>query len=156
MKYFQKTKIQYRIKLSQIVLKKKEWRDSCKLLDSQCHKKCPEKRVKGFRYVTWWPVSQNVMENGVKGFRHVTWWRVSQKCSGKKGGWIQGWGLLKLRSLISPLRKILILQKYMWDTFNDVHICQVSPQHSCGDTCQIWTWYHSGNHCFHHSEKLGK
>ena len=67
---------------------------------------------------------------------------------------VQGWGLLKLRSFISPLREILILQKYRLDTFNHVHICQVSPQLSCSDTCQIWTSYHSGNHCFHHSEKL--
>ena len=65
----------------------------------------------------------------------------------------QGWGLLKLRSLISPLREILIKQKYKSDNFNHVHICQVSPQLSWGDTCQIWTWYHTGNHCFDHSEK---
>ena len=57
----------------------------------------------------------------------------------------QGWGLLKLRSIISPLREILIEQKYRLDTPNHVHICQVSPQLSCGDTCQIWTWYHTGN-----------
>ena len=44
-----------------------------------------------------------------------------------------GWELLKLRSLISPLREILILQKYRLYTFNHVHICQVSPQLSCGD-----------------------
>ena len=69
---------------------------------------------------------------------------------------VLGWGLLRLRSLISPLREILILQKYSLDTYNHVHICQVSPQLSCGDTCQRWTWYHSGNHCFHHSEKSGK
>ena len=68
----------------------------------------------------------------------------------------QGWGVLKVRSLISPLREILILQKYKLDTFNHVHICQVSPQLSCADTCQIWTGYHSGNHCFHHSEKNRK
>ena len=43
--------------------------------------------------------------------------------------------------------------EYKSDNFNHVHICQVSPQMSCGDTCQIWTWYHTGNHCFDHSEK---
>ena len=48
----------------------------------------------------------------------------------------QGWGLLKLRSLISPLREILILQKYWLNTYNHVHICQVSPQLSCGDTAK--------------------
>ena len=58
------------------------------------------------------------------------------KTSGAGGGG----GLLKIRSLISPLRESLILQKYRSDTFNHVHICQVSPQLSCGDTCQTWTW----------------
>ena len=69
---------------------------------------------------------------------------------------IQGCGLLKLRSLISLLQETLILQKYKLDTFNYVHICQVSLQLSCGDICQIWTWYHSGNHCFPYSEKMEK
>ena len=66
------------------------------------------------------------------------------------------WGLLKLRSLISQLWEILIQQNYMLDSFNQVHICQVYPQLSCGDTIQIWTWHHTGNQCFHYSEKLGK
>ena len=59
-----------------------------------------------------------------------------------------GWGLLKLRSLISPFREILISQNCRFNTHNHVHICQVSPQLSCGDTCQIWTWYRIGNCCF--------
>ena len=48
-----------------------------------------------------------------------------------------GWGLLKPRSLISPYAKIPILRKYLLDSLNHIHICQVSPQLSCGDTCQI-------------------
>ena len=56
-----------------------------------------------------------------------------------------GWGLLKLRSLISPLGEILIQQQYRLNTFNHVHICQVTLQISCGDTCQIWTWCNKVN-----------
>ena len=51
------------------------------------------------------------------------------------------WGLLKLHMLISPWRKICDLQKYKLDFMNCGHICQVSPQLSCGDTWQIWPWY---------------
>ena len=49
----------------------------------------------------------------------------------------QGWGLLKLCSLISPQAKFSILQKYLLDSLNHIHIWQVSPQLSCGDTYQI-------------------
>ena len=66
------------------------------------------------------------------------------------------WGLLKLRSLISPLRDILIKPKYNLYTFNHVHICQMSLQLSCGDTCHIWPLYQTNNECFDQSEKLGK
>ena len=34
-----------------------------------------------------------------------------------------------------------ILQKYMLDSLNHVHIWRVLPQLSCGDLCQICTWY---------------
>ena len=50
---------------------------------------------------------------------------------------VQVWGLLKLRWLISPQAKFSILQKYRLDAFDHIHIWQVSPQLSCGDTCQI-------------------
>ena len=54
---------------------------------------------------------------------------------------VLGWGLLKLRSSISPYAKFSISQKYLLHSLNLFHIWQVSPQLSCGDTCQIWTWY---------------
>ena len=50
---------------------------------------------------------------------------------------VQGWGLLKLRSLISPQAKFSILQTYLLDCLNHIYIWQVPPQPSCGDTCQI-------------------
>ena len=49
----------------------------------------------------------------------------------------QGWGVLKLCSLISPQAKFSILQKYLLDSLNHIHIWQVSPQLSCGDTYQM-------------------
>ena len=60
----------------------------------------------------------------------------------------QGWGLLKLRSLISPWAKYSISQKCPLGSLNHIHIWQVSPQLGCGDTWQIWTWYSIHNVCF--------
>ena len=39
----------------------------------------------------------------------------------------QGWGLLELRLLIYPSAKFSILQKYLLDSLNHIHIWQVSP-----------------------------
>ena len=50
-----------------------------------------------------------------------------------------GWGLL---SQFSPFRyfpKFSALSKHTLIIKHNVHIWQVSPQLSCGDTCQIWT-----------------
>ena len=55
------------------------------------------------------------------------------------------WGLLRIRPLISPLRKVLILLTDNSDALKHVHIWQVSPQLSCGDTSQIWMWYWKSN-----------
>ena len=49
-------------------------------------------------------------------------------------------------------------ERYMSLIFRDlhhVHIGQVSPQLSCGNHCQIWTWYSIGNQCFDNVEKSG-
>ena len=59
-----------------------------------------------------------------------------------------GWGLLFFCSLISPLQEISIWPKETLDSFNHVHICQVSPPLSCGDTWQIRTCYNTANQCF--------
>ena len=79
-------------------------------------------------------------------------------------GWVQlsaeavcqGWGLLKLRSLISPQANFSILPKYLLDYLHHMHIWQVSPQLSCGNTWQIWTWYTISNMYFGDAEKLVK
>ena len=65
-----------------------------------------------------------------------------------------GWGLLKLRSLISPLQKISIYHNSRSHTLNHVNIWQVSPQLSCGDSCQIWTSYFIVNVCFDSAENV--
>ena len=39
-----------------------------------------------------------------------------------------GWGLLKLHSLIPHVGKFSALWKYLLDSLNHIHICQVSPQ----------------------------
>ena len=62
------------------------------------------------------------------------------------------WGLLKLCLLISLQRKFSILQKYWLDSWSHFHIWQVSPQLSCGDTCQIWMWCSICNQCFDNNE----
>ena len=67
-----------------------------------------------------------------------------------------GWGLLKLRSSISPLAKFSILQKCLLHSLNHIHIWQVSPQLSCGNTCQIWTSYSIANMYFGDVQILGK
>ena len=59
-----------------------------------------------------------------------------------------GWGLL---SQFSPFRyfpNFPALSKQTLDIEYHVYIWQVSPQLSCGDTCQIWTWFKGSNSYF--------
>ena len=58
---------------------------------------------------------------------------------------IPRWGLLKLRSLITPLRQISIYQNNRLDDLNQL---------SCGDTWQTWTWCFKINVCFDRAEKF--
>ena len=60
----------------------------------------------------------------------------------------QGWGLL---SHISPFRYFPIfsaLLKHTLPTEYHIYIWQVSPQLSCGDTCQIWMGFIESNSDF--------
>ena len=41
-----------------------------------------------------------------------------------------------------------VLSKHMLAIEYHVRIWQVSPQHSCGDTCQTWTWFKDCNRYF--------
>ena len=63
-----------------------------------------------------------------------------------------GWGLL---SQFPPFRyfpKFSALSKHTLTIKHTVHIWQVSPQLSCGDTCQIWTWFKVSNLLFWETE----
>ena len=60
-------------------------------------------------------------------------------------GYYQGWGLL---SQFSPFRyfpHFPLLSKQTLAIEYHVYIWQVSPQLSCGDTCQIWMWSSESN-----------
>ena len=67
---------------------------------------------------------------------------------------VQGWGLL---SQFSPFRycpHFPILSKQALAIEHCVYIWQVSPQLSCGDTCQIWMWFRESNRYFCRIEKF--
>ena len=66
----------------------------------------------------------------------------------------QGWGLL---SQFSPFRyfpNFSALLKHILPTWYHVYIWQVSPQLSCGDTCQIWMGFNKSNSNFCKIEKF--
>ena len=61
---------------------------------------------------------------------------------------LPGWGLL---SQFSPFRyfpHFPLLSKQALTIEYRVYIWQVSPQLSCGDTCQIWMWFRESNRYF--------
>ena len=68
----------------------------------------------------------------------------------------QGWGSLKLCSLISLLGIIFILKNYNLICLDYIYIWQATLQLSCGGTCQIWTWYSLSKPCFHSPKELDK
>ena len=66
----------------------------------------------------------------------------------------QGWGVTKAWFVDFSISKIFsILQKYLLDLLNHIHVWRLSPQLS---TCQVWMWYSIAKVCFDSSEKLGK
>ena len=52
-----------------------------------------------------------------------------------------GWGLLSGFPPFRYFSNFSISPKYMLAIEYHVHIWQVLPQLSCGDTCQIWMWF---------------
>ena len=73
-------------------------------------------------------------QNGTKVCVGVLWRNV-----------IQGWGLL---NQFPQFRNFSVSPKYMLAIEYHVHIRQVSPQMSCGDTCQIRIWCKKSNRYF--------
>ena len=54
---------------------------------------------------------------------------------------VQGWGSLNQFSPFHYFSIFSTLIKQMLGIEHHVYIWQVSPQLSCGDTCQIWMWF---------------
>ena len=52
-----------------------------------------------------------------------------------------GWGLLRRFPPSRYFPNFWTSPKYMLAIEYEVHIWQVLPQLSCGDTCQIWMWF---------------
>ena len=61
---------------------------------------------------------------------------------------IQGWGLLNQFSPFRYFPHFPLLSKQTLAIEYHVYIWQVSPQLSCGDTCQIWMWFRESNRYF--------
>ena len=57
----------------------------------------------------------------------------------------QGWGLLRQFLPFRYFPIFLALSKHTLDIEYYVYIWRVSPQLSCGDTCQIWMWFKESN-----------
>ena len=73
-------------------------------------------------------------------------------------GWffciVQGWGLLRQFPPFRYFANFSALSKQTLAIEYPVYIWQVSPQLSCGDTCQIWTWCEESNMYFCHIENF--
>ena len=61
---------------------------------------------------------------------------------------VQGWGLLSRFPPFRSFPNFSALSKHTLDIEYHVYIWQVSPQLSCGDTCQIWKWFKESNRYF--------
>ena len=59
-----------------------------------------------------------------------------------------GWGLLNQFSPFRYFPHFPLLSKQTLAIEYRVYIWQVSPQLSCGDTCQIWMWFRESNRYF--------
>ena len=73
-------------------------------------------------------------------------WRQYKVISGQKG--IQGWGLLSQFPPFNYFPNFSSLSKHSLAVIHCIYIWQVSPQLSCGDTCEIWMWFEEYNMCF--------
>ena len=59
-----------------------------------------------------------------------------------------GWGLLSQYSTFRYFPHFPLLSKQTLTIEYHVYIWQVSPQPSCGNTCQIWMWFRESNRYF--------
>ena len=66
----------------------------------------------------------------------------------------QGWGLLSQFLLFRNFPNFSALSKQTLAIEYHLYIWQVSPQLSCGDTCQILMWFEKSNMYFCHIENF--
>ena len=66
----------------------------------------------------------------------------------------QGWGLLSQFPSLRYFPNLSSLSKHTLPVKYRVYIWQVSPQLSCGDTCQIWMWFEESTCIFARSKIL--
>ena len=102
-----------------------------------------------------WTVMENLLVKWVSGQNLLRWWLDDQWPNSTKPlsepmmtYCHLGWGLL---SEFSPFRyfpHFPLLSKQTLAIEYHVYIWQVSPQLSCGDTCQIWMWFRESKRCF--------
>ena len=59
-----------------------------------------------------------------------------------------GLGGIKAPVINFSIKEIFISWKYLLRSLNHFHIWQMSPQLSCGDSCQKWMWQSTGNQWF--------
>ena len=67
------------------------------------------------------------------------------------------WGpevvVIKAPFVVDSVRNISFFANVLVRSLETHFIKQLSPQLSREFTCQIWRWYHIGDHCFENSEK---
>ena len=69
-----------------------------------------------------------------------SWFSVHRKCH-----YCSGVGVTKPIAFVPLFSNFSSSPKYTLANEYHVHIWQVSPQLSCGDTCQIWMWCKESN-----------
>ena len=80
---------------------------------------------------------------------------IKNKCEMKSSkALFLGWGLLRQFPPFRYFANFSALSKQTLAIEYPVYIWQVSPQLSCGDTCQIWTWFEESNMYFCHIENF--
>ena len=73
-----------------------------------------------------------------------SWWLDTKQAT----SFYLGWGLLNQFPPFRYFPKFSSLSKHTLTVKYRVYIWQVSPQLSCGDTCQIWMWFKKSNMYF--------
>ena len=73
------------------------------------------------------------------------YWKWVLHVSISVGFAVQGWGLLSKFSMFRYFPNFSVCSKRWLTVWYHTHIWQVSPQLSCRDTWQIWTWLEVSN-----------